>query len=809
MSGGRKKRGFFGKLRLLFLWLVLVVCIAIQAPVFPHIVRCIVKVEAWRRGVNVSIGAVEGSLFDPVVLRNSVWSYASPTGAQTRLEIRSARGWFAWSNVFPAPLAGWVRSGAEKLGWEPFGGNGACWQRLELDGVSAKVELPLAGPAEKQLDSSDWLRLRLPVGEASGPLFIDLRNVDLVVQRGAEFVRLERMKFIASAIEPGHLTAAQFAVKTSWFEKTFRDVRGRTAIEGANVTIANIALAPELKVRTFTLSFAKLSKGQLSMKTILDAFGGKLEAEAESVPAGRDLSLSANGRFSSLNFGTLCTFLEISEAAGGIIREGSFVFHGSPRDIARGDTRLRLEADRIQWESRQWDSLILGLTIMDQRLGVPECHLKQGANELSFSGTLAMPQAGAKWWELPFELKVNASIRNLTELSALLLPEFTYTAGELLLRGTVGGTGAKPGGSASYDGQIIVNGSGLKYRTAPLEQLTGALVFKGREIQIINAQFENDDDYLRASGTVSLDHGGFDGRVRLSVADLKTYGALLGPPILPTPIAGGATIAWTGKWVGDQRKGDFTGKLRRFHLLGSSATHPLDAELAGTIEKEQIFFDRFKLNQNGTTLTAAIGVGPSLLNLSDLRLQKNGETWLEGDALLPLDVWQRWPQFDFATLLNEDTVGRIRLTAKNLRLADAALLTGYEWPISGVLNGTITADGSLKNTALGGSLTLSAAKLPLDKKGTFITDSNAEFSLANKTISLTKAEGRHAGGIYSLTGKLHLENPRAPMVEALGAGTDNQQPFTLKINGPAAGTEIILERTPLSPPPTPAEQNAP
>ena len=799
MSRSRKKRGFFGRLRLLFLWLELAMCVAVQDPVFPHVVRGLVKAEAWRRGVNVSIGAVEGTVFEPIVLRDTVWTYTSPAGAVTRMEIRRARGWFSWSNIFPEPAAGWIRSVAAKAGAEPTGGNGACWQRLELDGVSAKMEVPTAMPAESLPSASAWLRSQVTGGNVRRPLYFDLRDADFIIQRGAEFVRVERLKFIASSVEPGNLTAGQLIIKTPWFEKTFREVRGRTAIDGDNVTAASITLAPELKVRTFTLSFADLSKGRLSLKTTLDAFGGTLEAEAGSVPAGRDLSVSANGRFSAINFGTLSTFLGISEAAGGIIREGSFVFHGSPRDIARGDTRLRLEADRIQWESRQWDALTLGLSIVDQRLGVPECKLKQGANELSLSGTLAMPQAGAKWWELPFDLKVNASIRNLTELSALLLPEFTYTAGELSLRGTVSGSGAKPGASASYDGQIIVNGTGLKYRTAPLEQLTGALVFKGREIQIFNVQFENDDDYLRANGVVSLDGGGFDGRVRLSVGDLKAYGALLGPPVFPAPIAGSASLSWSGKWAGDQRKGDFTAKVGRFHLLGTNATHPLDAELAGTIEKEQIVFDRFKLNQNGTSLTASVGVGPSLVNLSGIRLQKNGETWLEGDALLPLDVWQRWPEVDFTKLLNEDTVGRVRLTAKNLRLADAALLSGFEWPLGGVVNGSISADGALKSLKLGGSLTVGNAKLPLDWKGRIVTDTEAEFTLENRTITLTKAHGRHATGDYSISGRLLMENLRAPTVEAAGTGTRSQQPFTLKVTGPVGAATLVIEAAPQAP----------
>lgn len=787
----RKKRSFIGKIRLLLLLLVLLAGIAVQAPVFPHVVHGLIKFESWRRGVNVRIGAVEGTLFEPIVLRDSVWSYASPTGTTTRMEIRRIRGWFAWSNIFPAKAAGWIRMGAAKLGAKPMGNNGVWWQRLELDGVSAKLELPHdevrpAGAAQR------WFSAQLGGGWLRAPLFIDLRDADLMLQRGDEFVRARDMKFIVSSIQPGNLVVGNLTMKTPWFEKTFRDVRGRTNLDGARITAAGMVLAPELTVKTFSVSLDKLPAGKIAWEAALDAFGGTLTAEADSTPDGKDLAVSANGNFTAINLGTLATFLAVSDAAGGVIREGHFIFHGSPRDATRGDTRLRLEADRVQWDSRQWDSLVLGLSIVDQRIGLPECKLTQGANQISLSGTLAMPQSDARWWELPFDLKIDASIRNLTDLSALLLPDFTYTAGELFLRGSVSGSGVNGKARPSYDGQIIMNGKGLKWRTTLLDQLTGAVVFSGRDLQIVNAQFDNDDDYLRANGNVSLDTGGFDGRVRLAVTDLRNYGALLGPPILPAPIAGSATLSWAGKWTDEQRKGSFTAKLGRFHLLGSNATHPVDAELSGTVEREQLLFDKFKVSQNGTTLTAAVGVGPSLVNLSGLRLQKNGETWLEGDALLPLDLWQRWPDVSFTNLLNDDTVGRINLAAKNLRLADTALITGVEWPLGGLLNGTLTADGALKSLKLGGSMTLTNGKIPLDWQGRMVTDTTAVFTLDGKTVTLEKSEGLHADGTFSLSGNLLLENLRVPVVNATGTGTIKDQPFTLKVSGPVGAATAIF-----------------
>ena len=105
----KKKRGFFARLRLFVLCVVLLLLVAVQAPVFPHVVRAVLKFRAWQSSAVLSMGAIEGNLFEPVVIHNLLWTYRADTGAVTRIEIGRTRAWLAWSNIFPAPVAGWVR----------------------------------------------------------------------------------------------------------------------------------------------------------------------------------------------------------------------------------------------------------------------------------------------------------------------------------------------------------------------------------------------------------------------------------------------------------------------------------------------------------------------------------------------------------------------------------------------------------------------------------------------------------------------------------------------------------------------------
>src|SRR4030095_12627603 len=178
--------------------------------------------------------------------------------------------------------------------------------------------------------------------------------------------------------------------------------------------------------------------------------------------------------------------------------EGKFTFRGAPSDNRTPTASLRLDATHFQWESRQWDSLVLGATLMNQHLRVPEFELHQGANRLSLSGEIDLQPHRTPWWEHEFRCDIAANIDNLTELSALLLPEFRFAAGKAALDGSIRGQ------NKQFTGQLIVTGSALKWRDAPIENLHAALKLTGNECRLTSIQFFNDNDYVRGRGVVNI-----------------------------------------------------------------------------------------------------------------------------------------------------------------------------------------------------------------------------------------------------------------------------------------------------------------
>ena len=781
----RKKRGFFGRVRLFLLWVVLLLCIAVQAPVFPHVVRAALKFRAWQGGTTLTMGEVEGSLFESVVIHDMVLGYRADAGAETRVEIRRVRAWLAWSNIFPAPVAGWVRSGAEKCGFHPIGGNGLWFRELEMDDVTAHLTLPNgadAGPPEEL--KLQWLRSALATRGAQ-PGIYTVRNADVLVSRGDDSLRVSGAHFSFSATAPGTLRAAKVAIRTGAVRKNFSGVRAHTSLEGSRATIAGMRLAPDVTLQSLSVSLDHFANGELTLNADCDAFGGKLQADAAAAFRDRWLRFDGSGKFSGINVAGLASFLGLGDAAGGVLNSGNYTFHGSPSEVSKSEATLRFDAGAFQWESRQWDSLVLGLSLVEQRLQIHEFKLRQGKSQLAIKGTMALPQPGAHWWDRQFDFKVDGDIRNLTELSALMLPEFKYTAGQLFISGAVSGSGVQADVPAKYEGQMVVSGNALQWRTAPIDSLNAALLFHGRELEIISAQALHADDLLRGSGRISLADGSYSGEWRLFARDLSVYRSLLTPYILPTPLAGGIEATWAGKGAGTNHEGTFSAKLNRFRLLGPGGTLPLDAEAAGTYRPGEVQCEKFRLAESGMVLTAGISVGPSAVNLRDVRVLHHDRVCLKGDAFLPLDLWQRWPDVNFAHLLNDETVGRVRIEATELDLRAASRITGVDWPIGGTLTGSLNADGPLGALKFSGSMQLARGIIPLDWNGSAVREVGAQIAFDGNAIRIDQGTGRYVNGDFGIGVRLDLAKPRTPSLEAVGSGTYQSQPFTFTVKGDA------------------------
>jgi len=680
-----------------------------------------------------------------VTLRDTVWIYESERGPVTRVEIQSATADFAWHNLLPHST-------------------GHVFEQLTLRGVSGKIQFPLtapnAAPSPAEPSHLHWPR---PTGNwLPAPERIEAQDVDFIFQSNSDFVQLADANFTLSSVEPGIIRAGQIVLKQPWINRTFRNARGTTAIQDATVEIANLTLDPDVQVRSFSAELDDLARGRLNLEMQVAAFGGDIRVEAQTLSEERPLNFEATGEFSQIGLARLAAFLGFSDAAGGTIKEGKFSFRGPPQQIANATASLRLEATNFQWDSRQWDSLVLGATLMNGRVQVPELALTQGHNRLNLSGEMPLPAPGVEWWQSEFDLNIAAKIDNLTELSALMLPEFQFAAGKANIDGSVRGK------DQQFHGQLIVSGSDLKWHNAPIEELHAAVKLNGNEFQITSVSIFNSGDYLRGHGVVNIiGDKQYWGEFHASIEDLAKYAAILQKPFVPEPLAGGAVIDWSGEGSAKGHSGQFAARLRKLRSLGATAAllHPINADFEGGYAPGTMQFSRFMLSDDDSSFTANVGIGNKALSLQGIRLYNKQALWLEGDALLPLDVWNAWPNTSLATLLDDQTVSKVNLTAYDLELRDASLLTGWIFPVQGIVRGNLLAEGPLGSLKTSGKFTVSKARIPLGWSGESLAGVEGEVAFDGQILHVARLTGRQPVGDFSATGDVDFTNLRDPKLK--------------------------------------------
>ncbi len=748
--------------RLAVFLLVIAIAALFEPNYFRFVARQLIALEAWRTGVSVQIGSVGGSLLEPLVLRNSVWMYESGSGPITRLEVTSATAVFSWRNLLPRSSGPW-------------------FERLTIQGLTGKIQFPTEVAPFAAPPPLSFIKLPSPRGGSfPAPELIEARGVDFIFQSNGDYLRLADTEFTLSKVAPGKIRAGQIAIKQPWLNRTFRDVRATTALQETRVELANLTLEPNVQIQSFSAEMDKLARGQLNLDMRLAAFGGEIRIAAKTLSQERPFAFEATGNFSQIGVAKLATFLGASDAAGGTIKGGYFTFRGPPQQIARATARLRLEATNFQWDSRQWDALVFGASLMEGRVQVPEFALTQGHNQLNLSGEMPLPTPGVAWWQSEFSVNIAAKIDNLTELSALMLPEFKFAAGKANIDGSIRGK------DQQFNGQLIVSGSHLKWHNAPIEELHAGVKLTGNELQLTNISLFNNGDYLRGHGVVNIiGDKQYWGEIHASIEDLAQYAALLQKPIVPEPLAGGANIDWSGEGSAKGHSGKFTARLRKLRSLGTTAAllHPINADLDGTYAPGTMQFSRFMLSDDASSFTANVGVGNKALSFQDIKLYHQQALWLEGDALLPFDVWNAWPNTTLAKLIDDQTVTKVNLTAYNLGLREASLLTGWKFPIEGVVLGNFIAEGPLNGLKTSGKLTLSKAQIPLGWSGEILTKVEGDATFDGASMLVKTISAQHPTGVYSGIGQVNFADLHNP---------------ALQMTITSAGTRLPLFSTPAS-----------
>ncbi len=728
-------------------WVVLLLAAISVPPVFRTVLWGLLHEEVWRQGGAVRVSEIQGSLWAPVGFSGVSLTLPSAGGGRFELEADQVSIECAWSALL------------DRVGSRRF------FERLRLSGgrlvwemgVPSRQNASGAGSAASLGRPLKWplpARLELDLKDAA------LRSGQLAVHSNDLVVSL-------SELAPGELTAGRIEVHVNGWSKGFREVHGKTSLQAGRVQLGETQLMEGLRISTLTASLSQLAAGRMDFELQAEAFGGEIRVLAQSNSESMETPFEASGTFSKLGVAPLAAFLNVTEAAGGTLEAGKFSFRGQTNHPELGTATLRLEAKNFQWESRQWDSLVLGATLLDHRIQVPEFALRQGHNQLVLNGDMQWPGGEMPWWKADFGVNINARVNNLTELSALLLPEFKYAAGGLTVDGAVRSQAGVLGGA------LIVSGANLAWRSAPIEELHAAVKLQGSEIQVLSVELTQGADVLRGKGSLHVGEGwSYQGDLHGSVRELAKYAAILQPPVATQPYAGGIDLDWSGKGSAAGHEGWVNAQFRQLHPVQAQEQwpHPMSGGVTGVYNKNGVEFETASLGDEKVEVRMGVSLGGGGVRLSNVKVAQGQSIALEGEALLPVEIWKSWPQWDWSRVLNTPSPMDVRFVSKGLDLEFLGRLPGMPQAITGHLDGEWDMKGSLKSLAGHGLIQLRQAGWALGAGR--ISEITGDLAWDESTIQARNLEWTSASGRYAGDGALVWKGDSAPQI-ALRVACDN------------------------------------
>lgn len=202
------------------------------------------------------------------------------------------------------------------------------------------------------------------------------------------------------------------------------------------------------------------------------------------------------------------------------------------------------------------------------------------------------------------------------------------------------------------------------------------------------------------------------------------------------------------------------------------------------------------------------------VSLRGIRLMHRKALRLEGDALLPLDLWNAWPNTSLSTLLDDETVSKVSLIAHDLNLLDTAQLTGLAFPIAGTVRGNLSAEGPLGALKTSGALVLTGGRLPLGWSGIALTGAEGEVAFDGQMLRVEVLTGRHPTGDLTARGEIDFTNFRDPALKLAvtsaksgvrlfpsddgRAGISADAVFALLVTGPLSAATMSGDATVMS-----------
>ena len=685
--------------------MVLVVVAAMfQQPVLSALLRKGLEIAFSKQGLVLRAESVQVGIASPLLIQGlSIHANESGGGrailATERLEIR-------WSGF------GALLSNPRKLIRE------VSFDRPDFVLDLRRPESAVLTP-EPALDAAATLLRFLALGGA-WPDSIAVRDATIeVLADGSRWV-MDGLEVSLNSQKQGRFELQSLIVQSGHLTKIFGPLSAPTVWQEGSASLAGLEVVPGITVSELSLHLANGAEPSLSF--MARVFGGALRGDVNLRHGERGRIWDVAAIASNITVDALPALLDLPGRATGTLAEGRLTFRGESGRPTDAEASLRVLAKDFRWNDRGWESLEIGASLIHRRLLVSNFDLRQKDNKVTLNGEISLAEGWAKIAESPFLMNIRANIKELGSLAGLLGGPLGEASGQLTAEGSVSG---RPG---SLDGFVGIRGTGLSYRSVPVDQMRLELLFRKKKIELVTCEMRAGQDALDAKGEVDLaaPHQ-YSAELTASLTELATYLALFREKGLGGVSGGALAIRWKGAGAAGAHSGAFDLELSRF--VSSLTPAGLTGQFVGTYSPKNIYFSKLEMENAKMRLRTRATFSLLGVNLEDVELTAGSKPLLAGSGFLPVNLFSIREGGDWKSAVVGDRNMYVQTsTPAEIDLQDLVRLAGQEFPLRGFLKMQLEAYGPFAN--LDGTALLQARGVVFG--GTDIPASSFEIKLNAK-----------------------------------------------------------------------------
>lgn len=622
------------------------------------------------RGYEVQVGDVRWMVHKPLVLRD-----LAITGSGSELRIEQVE--VAWGG-----LISWGESPRRWIG------------RVSLRGVAGTFSIPPAGvpqrpgslPKTKEADPMAWC-----------PRTVEAEITALRLVGGRRELVLTGTYLLLSEDRAGWLKIGGAAVDFHDWKKEWKELTAVTAWRDGVAYVADMALAKNFHIDTMSVATA----GELSLTIESRAFGGYVYADVTRDGGGAGVKAALTVLHVSLDGAG--EFAGLADKMQGRVDLAKVTFNGEAGDLLSGQLAVRLEAKDFAWQKRAFREWNVGLSLAGRRLRLNEFLLGQKNNRIKASGLVALPQVREAWREAPFEIALEADVRELWDLAELIGGVWKESSGSLRIDGQASGR------LGEGNGWLLARGWDLRLRGVPVNSLETRVQMRRNDISISGLEAWSGINFLRASGEISLAaQPAYRGRMEMRVREVARYLEPLGRFAPDWAREGGVLLFWDGDGSAGNHSGVTTLELVQFS--GDLNPVPVNLKLSATYSPENLYLGRCLLTRGPLSLSTVSYFGPEGLAVEDLQVFNGSTRLLQGEMFLPLSLSAILARKPWPDVIVPQGALQASVRTDDLELGAVAKLFGQQSPIRGRVDWTLQAGGRWMDAEVESRLNVSGLK---------------------------------------------------------------------------------------------------